>query len=102
MLAICLVAFAGFLRCEELLKLRCADVAFNTEGMVIQITSSKTDQYREGASLVIARTGMATRPVSMMQRYFSMGQLVEYLFRGILHTRRGNVCGREVALAIPG
>ena len=76
LLAICLVAFAGFLRCEELLKLRCADVAFNTEGMVINITSSKTDQYREGASLVIAHTGTATCPVSMMQRYFSMGHLV--------------------------
>ena len=50
LLAICLVAFAGFLRCEELLKLRCADVTFNTEGMVIHIASSKTDQYREGAS----------------------------------------------------
>ena len=46
--------------------------------------SSKTDQYREGASLVIARTGAATCPISMMQRYFSMGQLVHdsqnYLF----------------------
>ena len=93
LLAICLVAFAGFLRCEELLKLRCADVAFNPEGMVIQITSSKTDQYREGASLVIARTGTATCPVSMMQRYFSMGQLAhgsqDYLFRGIMHTKSG-------------
>ena len=93
LLAICLVAFAGFLRCEELLKLRCADVAFNPEGMVIQITSSKTDQYREGASLVIACTGTPTCPVSMMQRYFSMGQLVhdsqDYLFRGIMHTKSG-------------
>ena len=93
LLAICLVAFAGFLRCEELLKLRCADVAFNPEGMVIQITFSKTDQYREGASLVIACTGTPTCPVSMMQRYFSMGQLVhdsqDYLFRGIMHTKSG-------------
>ena len=93
LLAICLVAFAGFLRCEELLKLRCADVAFNTEGMVINITSSKTDQYREGASLVIAHMGTATCPVSMMQRYFSMGHLAhdsqDYLFRGIMHTKSG-------------
>ena len=43
LLAICFVAFAGFLRRDELLKLRCADVVFNSEGMVIQITSSKTD-----------------------------------------------------------
>ena len=93
LLAICLVAFAGYLRCEEVLKLRCADVTFNTEGMVIHIASSKTDQYREGASLVIARTGTATCPVSMMQRYFSMGQLVhdsqDFVFRGIMHTKSG-------------
>ena len=58
LLAICLVAFVGFLRCEDLLKLRCADMAFNTKGMVINMTStkSKTDQYREGASLVIIIT----------------------------------------------
>ena len=59
----------------------------------MQITSSKTDQYREGASLVIAHTGTPTCPVSMMQRYFSMGQLVhdsqDYLFRGIMHTKSG-------------
>ncbi|KAL5497424.1 hypothetical protein EMCRGX_G013893 [Ephydatia muelleri] len=89
LLAICLVAFAGFLRCEELLKLRCADVTFNTEGMVIHIASSKTDQYREG----VARTGTATCPVSMMQRYFSMGQLMhdsqDFIFRGIMHTKSG-------------
>ena len=93
LLAICLVAFAGFLRCEELLRLRCADVTFNTEGMVIHIASSKTDQYREGASLVIARTGTATCPVSIMQRYFSMGQLVhesqDFIFSGIMHTKSG-------------
>ena len=29
LLAVCLLAFAGSLRCEELLKLLCADVEFN-------------------------------------------------------------------------
>ena len=56
LLAICLVAFAGFMRCDELLKLQCSDIAFSHESMTIGITSSKTDQYGEGASLVIART----------------------------------------------
>ena len=49
-------------------------MTFNTEGMVIHIASSKTDQYREGASLVTAHTSTATCPVSMMQ--CAMGQLV--------------------------
>ena len=42
LLAICLVAFAGFLRCDELLKLRCSDVLFSAESMVLKINSSKT------------------------------------------------------------
>ena len=39
------MAFAGFMRCDELVKLKCADVIFNAEGMGVKIESSKTDQY---------------------------------------------------------
>ena len=39
------MAFAGFMHCDELLKLQCSDIAFGTESMTIKITSSKTDQY---------------------------------------------------------
>ena len=74
---VCLVAFAGFINCDELLKLQCSDIAFGTDSMTINtcITSSKTDQYREGSSLVVDRTGTPTYPVAMMERYFSMGGL---------------------------
>ena len=44
--------------------------------MVVKIVSSKTDQFREGASLVIARTGTLTCPVGMMERYYNMAGLV--------------------------
>ena len=37
LLAVCLLAFAGFLRCEELLKLECADVEFNVDGLVLSV-----------------------------------------------------------------
>ena len=75
LLVVCLVAFAGFMHCDELLKLQCSDIAFGTESMTINITSSKTDQYREGSSLVVARTGTPTCPVAIMGRYFGMGSL---------------------------
>ena len=71
LLAVCLVAF---MRCDELIRLRCEDIMFNAEGMIINIVSSKTDQYREGSSLVIARTGGLTCPVGMMEKYFLMGE----------------------------
>ena len=93
LLAVCLVAFAGFMRCDELVKLKCEDITFNTESMVVRIVSSKTDQYREGSSLVIARTGEPTCPVGMMEKYFRMGELgktpKECVFRGITVTKEG-------------
>ena len=67
LLAVCLLAFAGFMRCDELVKLKCDDITFNSESMVVRVQSSKTDQYRDGASLVIARTGLPTCPVAMME-----------------------------------
>ena len=91
LLAVCLVAFAGFMRCDELIRLRCEDIMFNAEGMTINIVSSKTDQYREGSSLVIARTGGLTCPVGMMEKYFLMGELNHTpkacVFRGISVTK---------------
>ena len=80
----------GFLRCDEL---RCNDIVFNEQGMVVKIVSSKTDQFREGASLVIACTGTTTCPVGMMERYYNMAGLVpaspEKLFRVIVCTKTG-------------
>ena len=75
LLAVGLEAFAGFLHCNELIKLKCSDITFNAEGTVINVQSSETDQYREYASLVTAHTGSVTCLVSMMERYFHMGRL---------------------------
>ena len=49
LLVLCLVAFVGFMHCDELLKLQCSDIAFGTESMTINIPSSKTDQCRKGS-----------------------------------------------------
>ena len=48
--------FGGICRFSELQRAECSDITFNAEGMVINVQSSKTDQYREGASL-LCRTG---------------------------------------------
>lgn len=79
------------MRCEELLKLECADVKFKEEGMVLNIWSSKTDQFREGDSLLVGRTGATTCPVQMMERYFRMGHLDggshDRVFRAVVSTK---------------
>ena len=111
--ASCLLAFAAFLRYDELAKLRCCDIAFSESSMSIHISSSKTDQYRQGDSVVVARTNSPTCPVSMMEKYFAQAQLscssTLLLFRGITHTKHGErlratgglsyMCMRELFIA---
>ena len=91
--ASCLLAFAAFLRFDELSKLRCCDVAFTDTGMSVHITSSKTDQYRQGDSVQVSRTDSPTCPVAMLEKYFNLGNLSHtssaLLFRGITRTRHG-------------
>ena len=49
--ALCLIAYAGLLRYDELSSLLCSDVTFRPGYIVIFIESSKTNQYRNGAWL---------------------------------------------------
>ena len=58
-----MMAYAAFLHYDELSKLRCCDVEFCADHMMVHIVSSKTDQYREGARLTVAHTGLPTCPV---------------------------------------
>ena len=93
LVAACLLAFSAFLRYDELAKLRCCDVNFAQKHMSIHIVSSKTDQYRQGDSIMVARTGSRTCPVAMLERYYAMAALPNQsrlrVFRGIVVTRSG-------------
>ena len=66
----CLIAYAGFLRCSELLNIRCSDVAFQKSHMSIFIEKSKTDIYRDGQWVVIARTNSKLCPVKNLEMFF--------------------------------
>ena len=72
---ICLLAFAAFLRFDELAKLLRSDVEVDSEKLQLFIESSKTDQYRDGAWVVVAVSGKATCPVNMMNRYLDKARL---------------------------
>ena len=71
----------------------CSDIVFRDQSMTINIRSSKTDQFRDGDSLGIARMGTLTCPVGMMERYFHKAGLEHTssakVFRGILCTKSG-------------
>ena len=75
-MAACLLGFAAFLRYDELSKLCCEDLTFNANFLEIKIRSSKTDQYRQGDTVLVACIGRPTCPVSMVERYMAMGELV--------------------------
>lgn len=93
LIAMAILAFAAFLRCDELVKLRCCDVLFNPSGLSINLPRSKTDQYREGSSVLIAPSGTSTCPVAMLKQYCTKAAVEltseNFLFRGIVKTRKG-------------
>ena len=90
---ICLVGFAGFLRFNEMANIKEADIQIYSDHLELFIESSKTDQYRDGARIIIARSEQNTCPVGMLERYMQLGNIGNSpelpLFRGIVHTRSG-------------
>ena len=68
--AICVTAFAGFLCFNELANLRCCDVKFCKDKYVeLFIAKSKTDIYRNGNVVLLAKTGHITCPYNLLNRY---------------------------------
>ena len=88
-----LLAFAAFLRYDDLSRLHCCDIQFEATAMTVHIMSSKTDQYRQGDTVLVARTGTSTCPVAMLERYIAAAGISLssklHLFRGILNTKKG-------------
>ncbi len=91
--ASCLLSFAACLRYDEVAKTRCCDIKFSDKSTTVHITSSKTDQYRQGDLLLVVRTDSRTCPVTMLECYFALACLSHSssltLFRGITRTKQG-------------
>ena len=87
-----LLAYAGFFRYSELSDLRVCDVSVFPSHARCFIQSSKTDQYREGAWVLVAATGNVTCPVSMLKKYMDLAGIVpgsseEFLFRPVVYMK---------------
>ena len=74
-MAICLLGYAGFFRFSELASLRECDVKFYDDHLEVFVESSKTDLFRDGAWVPIARTYSDICPVSMLERYMKLGEI---------------------------
>ena len=61
--------FTGFLRYDELSSIRCTDITMHQDFFKIEIQKSKTDQYRSGNQVVIAKGNTSACPHNMLNRY---------------------------------
>ena len=67
-LTLCVLGYVGFFRFNELVQLRRCDFQFEDAFMRIFVQRSKTDVYRDGAWVVIAKTFKRTCPYLLVQR----------------------------------
>lgn len=90
-LAMILIGFAGFLRFDELVELRCKDIQFHEQYLSIQIAKSKTDIYRAGNEILISKGVTSACPYSMLFKYKEKAGLNilsdEYLLRPVVRSR---------------
>ncbi|XP_053386208.1 uncharacterized protein LOC123563229 isoform X2 [Mercenaria mercenaria] len=84
-LSMILLGYAGFLRFNELSNLLCKDIGFKIDHLNVKIQKSKTDIYRSGKEVLIAKGSSVACPYLMLQRYMTAAHLSEtsdnYLFK---------------------
>ena len=98
--ALLLVGFAGAFRRSELAALRVEDCEFTTEGLVVTLRRSKTDQDGEGRKIGLPYgSNPHTCPVRSLRAYLDAAGIVTGpLFRSI--TRHGRVGEKISAYAV--
>ena len=69
------LGFAGFLRFSELSNILCKHILFLEDHIKIFVPHSKTDVYREGNFVYIAKTLSKYGPVSILLRYMHEAKL---------------------------
>jgi integrase len=91
--ALLLVGFAGAFRRSELVALEVADLRFTSEGVLIHVRYSKTDQEGEGRTVAIPFARGSVCAVRALQRWLEVGGITTgKVFRGV--DRHGNVAAR--------
>ena len=61
---LCILGFSGFFRYSELSGICMSDIKYSDNHKEIRIKSSKTDQYRQGQSVIVSKTDTDLVPVS--------------------------------------
>ena len=76
------------------MSIKAKDITIDTDHFTILLPNSKTDQYRNGNKVYIAKMNGPLCPHALLRRYFSLACIPthsdEYIFRSIHASRRGN------------
>ena len=82
-----ILAYSAFLRFDELSKVKRSDLIFHDTHLELKVRSSKTDQFRQGDSVLLAKTGTLGCPVQNLQKYLTQVNIKEsddcFIFRNI-------------------
>jgi integrase len=102
--AILLVGFASAMRRSELVALNVADLEWTSEGVMIHIRRSKTDQEGLGQSVAVPR-GATACPVAALRAWIEAGIVEGAVFRRIWNKRNQRVTdqrlhGRAIAVIV--
>jgi integrase len=65
---ICVIAFAGLMRVDEIIKVRRKDVVIVNDYMTVFCSRRKNDQLSKGHTIFFARSGKITCPVSITEQ----------------------------------
>ena len=89
-----LISYAGFFRFDEVSHLRREDIAFHTSYVAIFVQRAKNYVYREGHTVLIARTGSKLDPYASLMRYLDLAGIKPkdecFIFRNVLHYKTSN------------
>jgi integrase len=104
--ALILIGFAGALRRSELAALQREDVEERSDGLLVTIPESKTDQEGEGQQVAIRRVGGDYCPAGALKTWTEAAGIEEgALFRGVRQSgelRPGAVTGKTVGTVVRG
>jgi len=93
--AMSVTCFYGFLRFNEVVSLKRSDLDFSDNSIVVNLRRSKTDQYKKGDNVVIAKTEPEELcPVHCIKAYLTAASIPggssDFLFRNVYMSKKSN------------
>ena len=87
----CLLAYAGFFRISELLSIRRSNIVTEDLYHKIFVEVSKTDKYRDGSWVYIAKTSNCTCPYTYLIKYLEAARIPlfsqNFIFRSLRYDK---------------